>query len=78
MLDKHDLSPGDPVRRDIARERIYKFWNDLAPDGDTGETTWEVLCPICDRTTECLLRKPPDISGAEAATAEAMLLICGM
>ena len=78
MKGDHELLSVDPTGRDLARHRVDKFWSDLSPDGDTGETTWEALWPLRDRATECLLLEPPDIHGAEAATAEAMLLICGM
>lgn len=78
MNGRHELLSVDPPGRDTACERVTQFWSELSPDGDTGETTWEALWPLRDRATECLLLEPPDLKGAEAATAEAMLLICGM
>ncbi len=61
------------------RERIQlvvEFWN-VTADGQSGETTKEVLEELQREVTDCLYRDPPDINMAERLTARAFHLIAG-
>jgi hypothetical protein len=78
-MDTHcdELSSDDRQNIETRCQKIIDFWNELRTCGDPGATTWEVLEPLEQQTTECLGHDPPDIAGAESATARAALLIVG-
>jgi hypothetical protein len=58
-------------------QRLVDFWNVYMADGDSGETTKEVLEELQREVTDCLYRDPPDINLAERWTARAFHLIEG-
>jgi hypothetical protein len=72
-----ELSPDEPPSHENRRQKIINFWNGLRTDGDSGETTWDVLEPLERQATEYLDDDPPDLRAAESITAYAALLIAG-
>ena len=72
-----ELSPGDTQATSALRQELIEFWNGLRTCGDPGATTWEVLESLERQVTECLNHDPPDIQGAQSATALAGLLMLG-
>jgi hypothetical protein len=71
--DPHDGSPFYQLRR----QALVDWWTQLEMGGDCGSTCWEVLDPIRDAVTGCLVLGPPSIDKAEHLTARALRLIAG-
>lgn len=76
-MASNELSAAPSFQQEQLRQKVIDFWCNLEPDRDAGETTWEVLDPIRDQVTECLMHSPPDLAKAASLTAEAALLIGG-
>lgn len=53
------------------------FWGFLRISDDPGATTWDVLAPLEQEVTDCLVQRPPDFEGVRRCTAKAWYLMEG-
>jgi hypothetical protein len=71
------LSPAWPGTEEAYIEQIAQCWADIDA-GDAGAAPREALDRLRDQVTECLMRVPPDVSGAASFTAQAFAMMQGI